>query len=115
MWLIKGGARYVVRATGVWRHGHGSGTKADAVCEQTKHGWHPSTGRVGTASVYGDQFNSLGQTWVPTHDNGRGCNIVNHTYKLALAAPHTSTVVGQLMDATRHDDSGSVTLTITRH
>jgi hypothetical protein len=113
-WLLKGTVSYAVRATGVWHHGRGSSAQADAVCERTSHGWRPSTGSVGTASLSGDQFGSWGETWVPTHDNGHGCNITTHTYRLTIRSPHASTVVGQLADSSRGDDSGSVTLTVTR-
>ena len=113
MWLLKGGARYAVRATGLWHHGHGSKARADAACEQTTNGWVRSTGSVGTASVSGDQFGSWGETWVPTRGDGHGCNTVNHTYRLVIRSPRNSTVVGQLADASRGNDSGSVTITVT--
>jgi hypothetical protein len=113
MWLLAGGARYQVRATGIWHHGHGSSALADAACERTAHGWRPSTGSVGSASVTGDQLDGWGQRWVPTHGNGHGCNVATHTYRLVLDPQHTSTAVGQLADSSRGDDSGSVKLRIT--
>jgi hypothetical protein len=115
MWLIKGGARYVVKATGVWHHSHSSKARADAVCERTADGWVLSSGSIGQASISGDQFGSWGAQWVPTHNNGHGCNVVNHTYRLVISPPHTSTVVGQLADGSRGNDSGAVKLTVTRH
>jgi hypothetical protein len=114
MWLLKGNASYAVTATGVWHHAKGSHAQADAVCERTKHGWLPSSESVGTAALSGDQFNSFGVRWVPTHDNGHGCNVTNHTYRLVIRSPHNSTVVGQLTDSSHGDDSGSVTLTVSR-
>jgi hypothetical protein len=115
MWLLKGNDSYTVRATGVWHYGHGSKHRADAYCEHTSHGWRPSSGSVGTASLSGDQFNSWGEQWVPTHDNGHGCNVATHTYRLMIRSPRKSTVVGQLADASRSNDSGSVKLTVHRH
>jgi hypothetical protein len=115
MWLLKGNASYTVRATGVWHFGHRSKKRADASCMRTRHGWRPSTGRVGAASLSGDQLGSWAERWVPTHDNGHGCNVATHTYRLAIRTSHATTVVGQLADSSRGNDSGSVTLKVSRH
>jgi hypothetical protein len=112
MWLLKGGDTYRVQASGVWRDGKGKNARADAVCTRTAHGWQRSPN--GGIGVGGDQLQSWGEQWVPTVDNGNGCNTTSHTYRLVLSPQSSSTVVGQLSGAGQSTDSGSVTLKFSR-
>jgi hypothetical protein len=114
MWLLKGNVSYAVKATGVWHRGSRHKAQADALCERTRHGWRLSTGSVGIAALTGDQFTSFGERWVPTRNNGHGCNSTTHTYRMVIRSPRSSTVVGQLGDSSRGDDSGSVKLRVSR-
>lgn len=112
MWLLKGGDTYRVLATGVWHDGKAAKAVSDARCTKTADGWVPSNG--GGISVSGDQLQGWGQQWVPVHDSGNGCNTKTHTYRLVVTPESSSTVIGQLPDNTRGDDSGSVRLLFTR-
>jgi hypothetical protein len=112
LWLLKGGDRYRVVASGVWRRGKAAGAVADAACMKTTDGWGPSDG--GGISVSGDQLQGWGEQWVPTHDTGNGCNTKTHAYKLVLTPMSSTTVIGELSGAGRAVDSGSVKLRFTR-
>jgi hypothetical protein len=108
MWLVRGGLRYRVVATGVWRHGKSA---ADAACHRTTRGWVRSGGAIG---ISGDRLAAPGLAWVPTHDNGRGCNPVSHKYRLVLTTGHSSTVIGELSGAGGAADAGAVQLRFVR-
>jgi hypothetical protein len=108
MWLLKGGDKYRVTATGTWRAGK---TREDPVCAKTAHGWQQSGDGV---RVSGDQLQDWGQQWVPTVSTGNGCNTKNHTYRLVLTPQSSSTVVGQLGGGGSSSDKGSVALRFTR-
>jgi hypothetical protein len=112
MWLFKGGDTYRVTATGVWHDGNAAKDVADARCARTADGWAPANG--GGLSVGGDQLQSWGEQWVPTHDTGNGCNTKTHTYVLVLRPSSSSTVIGSLSGAGHAADSGSVHLRFTR-
>jgi hypothetical protein len=109
MWLLKGGDTYRVVATGVW---HSDGAPSDARCTKTANGWVPTGG--GGISVGGDQMQGWGEQWAPTVDNGHGCNIKTHTYKLVLTPRSSTTVIGQLPDSGGGKVSGSELLRFTR-
>jgi hypothetical protein len=109
LWLLKGGDTYRVIATGKW---HNGADLSDARCTKTADGWVPTSD--GGVSVSGDQLQGWGQQWVPTHDSGNGCNTKNHAYRLILTPMHSTTVIGQLSDRSRANDSGSVRLRFTR-
>jgi hypothetical protein len=112
MWLVKGGDTYRVLASGVWHHGTGAGAISDPLCTKTSSGWvRADRGGVG---VSGDQLQGWGQQWVPTRDNGNGCNVKTHTYRLVLAPGSSSTVIASLQDGSRGNDSGSVRFRFTR-
>jgi hypothetical protein len=104
-WLLKGGARYRVTASGVWRNGHGKHARADAMCTKSGEGWTRSGGGL---SIGGDQLRGWGLTWEPAHDNGNGCDTRTHTYRLVLQPLLPSTVHLQLDDSSPADDHGSV-------
>jgi hypothetical protein len=110
MWLVRGGLRYRLVATGVWRRGRSAA--ADAVCHKTARGWVRA--RASAIAISGDQLAAQGLAWVPTHDNGRGCNPVSHAYRLVLTTGHPSTVVGELSAAGRSGDVGGVRLRFIR-
>jgi hypothetical protein len=110
MWLVKGGDTYRAVATGTWHHAHKSTARADAVCTRTSHGWVPSA----SVTVGGDQLNSWGEHWVPTHDTGNGCNTTDHRYRLTLTPSSSSTVQVTLPDDSRGNDSGAVVVHVTR-
>jgi hypothetical protein len=112
MWLLKGGDTYRVVATGVWHHGKAATALSDAQCARTADGWVPTNG--GGVSVSGDQLQGWGERWVPTHDTGNGCNAKTHAYRLVLNPTSSSTVIGELPDGSRGNDSGSVRLRFTR-
>ena len=112
MWLFKGGATYQVVASGVWHRSKAPTALSDAHCTRTAKGWVPSSG--GGLSVSGDQLQGWGEQWLPTHDNGKGCNVKTHTYRLVLTPTSSSTVVAELPDGSRGNDSGAVRLRFTR-
>jgi len=112
MWLLKGGDTYRVVATGVWHHGTAASALSDARCTKTADGWVPTNG--GAVSISGDQLQGWGEQWVPTVDNGNGCNTKTHAYTLVLTPMSSSTVIAQLPDSSRGNDSGSVLLHFTR-
>jgi hypothetical protein len=109
MWLVRGGLRYRVLATGMWRRGR---TAADAVCHKTARGWVRTGGS--SIGISGDQFAAAGASWVPTRDNRRGCNSRTHAYRLVLIASRSSTVIGELSAAGRSTDAGAVRLRFVR-
>ncbi len=109
MWLVKGHDTYRAVASGVWRSGS---TRADAVCTKTSDGWVPS--RSTGLGVSGDQLQGWGEQWVPTHDNGKGCNPTDHTYRLVLAPASSSTVIATLDGAGSSKDSGTLRVRFTR-
>lgn len=114
LWLLHGGARYRVTGTGKVATGSADTDRADTACTRTEAGWRPSSGTVGTVTVGGDRFSSWGERWVPTHDNGYGCNPIDHTYRLVLAPAQTSTVQAAFPDGRRSDDHGTLTLSFRR-
>jgi hypothetical protein len=109
MWLVRGGLRYRVVATGVWRNG---GRAVDAVCRKTRRGWVRAA--ASAIGLSGDRLAPSGLAWVPTRDNGRGCNSVSHTYRLVLTTGHSSTVVGELAAGGGFADAGAVRLRFVR-
>jgi hypothetical protein len=111
-WLFKGGDSYRVVATGVWHHSTAKGAVSDARCTKTAHGWVPAPG--GGLTVSGDRFSGWNEHLVPVHNTGRGCNAANHAYRLVLTPSSSSTVVADLPDRGRGNDSGSVRLRFTR-
>jgi hypothetical protein len=109
LWLLKGNDTYRAVASGVWQRG---AVKADSVCTKTSDGWVPS--HQGGVSVGGDQLQSWGEHWVPTHDNGKGCNPTTHAYRLVIAPSSSSTVIAQLPGAGHSKDAGSIKVRFTR-
>ncbi|MBV9486004.1 MAG: hypothetical protein JO246_08085, partial [Frankiaceae bacterium] len=110
IWQVKGGAKYDVTATGVWRHSRARHGRADASCVGGKHGWTPGSGvaiRLAAPSTTASR-------WQPTTDTGKGCNVKTHTYRLHLAPSHNSAVTIELPDRKLSNNSGAVTLRFER-
>jgi hypothetical protein len=109
MWLVKGGKTYTVTASGTWHHGTGKKALSDAVCTHTSDGWVRSSG---VADISGDNLSPWEEQWTPVHDTGNGCNTATHTYRMTLRPGTSSTVVGDLPDDSRSNDSGHITLRV---
>jgi hypothetical protein len=112
IWQLKGGAKYDVTATGVWRHSKAKHGKADALCVDSKQGWAPLAS--GGVKIDLSAPSASRSRWHPLTDTGKGCNLKTHTYRLRLAPSHNSAVRVRLPGAKLSNNSGSITLRFVR-
>jgi hypothetical protein len=105
-WLLVGGGKYAVTASGVW---HRAGKAADPVCTKTASGWQPSSRQL---DVGGDQLHLWGAQWKPTRNTGNGCNPATHAYRMILTPGLLSTFTAELPGSGH--DSGAVTVKVAR-
>lgn len=114
--LVKPGVPYRFTVSGTYRYSKAATARADAECS-TADGttWHSRTdGETSNATGLLDLWVDGHRAWWPTIGDGAGCNPTDHAYTRVLTFNTRAPLRLSINDATRADDSGSLTVMIQR-